>query len=95
MVGLLASLMILVKIFSISLSLLIKMSSFSILGTNVGWEMFKLLELLSRGKFSVQGVGFSWVKAGLTGLAISDWLGTLVTSAKEIPSLTELGTIEF
>ena len=57
--------------------------------------MFKLLELLSGGKFSVQRDGFCWVKAGLTGVAISDWLGALVTSAKEILSLTMLRAIEF
>ena len=41
--------------------------------------MFILLELLSGGKFSVQRVGFCWAKAGLIGVAISDWLKALVT----------------
>ena len=43
----------------------------------------------------MQRVGFCWVKAGLIGVAISDWLEALVTSPKEIPSLTVLGAIEF
>ena len=55
--------------------------------------MFKLLELLSGGKFSVQRVGFCWAKVGLTGVAISDWLEALVSSAKGILSLTVLGAI--
>ena len=57
--------------------------------------MFKLFELLSGGKFSVHSVGFCWAKAGITGVAISDWLEAMVTSEKEIPSLTVLEAIEF
>ena len=71
------------------------MSRFSVLGTDIGCEMFKLLELLRGGKFSVQRAGFCWLKVGLTGVAMSDWLEALVTSTKEIPSLTVLEAIEF
>ena len=95
MAVLFASFIILVKTISISLSLLMIISRFSVFEMGGGWEIFVLLEFCSRGKFSELKVGLNWMETGLIGLAILDWLAALATSAKDVPSLTVLEAIEF